>query len=49
MQPRPINEKKLRMSSVGLKASKTSKIVRLFHLILKIFTLQLLRKCYQNA
>ena len=37
------------VSLIGLKASKTSKIVSLFHLILKIFTLQLLRNCYQNA
>ena len=37
------------MSSVGSKVLKTSKIVRLFHLILKIFTLQLLRNSYQNA
>ena len=37
------------MSSVGSKVSKTSKIVSLFHLILKIFTLQLLRNSYQNA
>ena len=49
MQPKLINGKTLMMSSVGLKASKTSKIVSSFHLILKIFTLQLLRNSYQNA
>ena len=37
------------MSSVGSKVSKTSKIGNLFHLILKIFTLQLLRNSHQNA
>ena len=37
------------VSLIGLKASKTSKIVSLFHLILKIFTLQIQRNCYQNA
>ena len=41
--------KNTKMSSVGLKASKTSKIVSLFYLILKIFTLQFLRIFYQNA
>ena len=49
MQPKSINEKTLMMSSLGLKASKTRKIVSLFHLILEIFTLQLLRSYYQNA
>ena len=44
-----ILDKRNLMSSVGLKASKTSKIVSLFYLILKIFTLQLLRIFYQNA
>ena len=39
----------LMMSSVGFRASKTSKIVSSFHLILKIFTLPLLRNSYQNA
>ena len=43
MQLKLINGKTLMMSSVGLKVSKTSNIVRLFHLILKIFTLQLLK------
>ena len=37
MQPTLINGKTLMMSSVGLKASKASKIVSSFHLILKIF------------
>ena len=41
--------KTLTMLSVGLEASKTSQIVSLFHLILKIFTLQVLKNCYQNA
>ena len=49
MPPKSINGKTLMMSSVGLKASKTSKIVSLFHLILKIFISQLLRNSYQNA
>ena len=48
MQPKSINGKALMMSSVALNASKTSKILSLFHLILKIFTLQLLRSSYQN-
>ena len=39
MQLKSVNGKILKMSSVGLKASKTSKIVGLFHLILNIFTL----------
>ena len=39
MQPKLINGKTLMMSSVGLKASKISKIVSSFHLILKIFTI----------
>ena len=43
MQLKLINGKTLMMSSVGLKVSKTSNIVKLFHLILKIFTLQLLK------
>ena len=39
------------MSSVGFKASKTSKIVRLFHLTLKIPTItkELLSKCLSFA
>ena len=37
------------MSSIGLKASETSKVKSLFHLTLYIFTLQLLRNSYQNA
>ena len=45
MQAKSINGK----TSVGLKASKTSKIVSLFHLILKILALQLLRNSYENA
>ena len=49
MQQKSINRKTLTMSSVGSKASKTSKTVSLFHLILKTFTLQLLRNCYQNV
>ena len=49
MQPKSITGKTLTMSSVGLKASKISKIVSLFHLILKIFTLQLLKNYYQNT
>ena len=49
MQPKSINGKTLMMSSVGLKASKSSKVVSSFYLILKIFTLQSLRKSYQNA
>ena len=40
MQPRSINEKTLMITSVGLNASKTRKILSLFHLILKIFTLK---------
>ena len=49
MQQKLINGKTLMISSVGLKASKTSKIASSFHLILKIFTLQLLRNSYQNT
>ena len=49
MQPKLINGKTLIMSAVGLKASKTSKIVSSFHLIFKIFTLQLLSNSYQNV
>ena len=49
MQPKLINGKTLMMSFVSLKASKTIKIVSLFHLILKIVTLELLRNSYQNA
>ena len=49
MQPKSINGKTLMMSSIALNASKTSKIVSLFDLILKIFTLKLLRNSYQNA
>ena len=49
MEPKLINEKTLMVSSVGLKASKTSKIAILFNFILKIFTLQPLRNSYQNA
>ena len=48
MQPKLINGKTLMMSSVGLKASKISKILSSFHLILKIFTLPLPRNSYQN-
>ena len=46
-----VNGKTLTMSSVGLKASKTSKIVSLFHLIWNKLTILhvLLRNCYQNT
>ena len=44
-----INVKTLMMSLVGLKASKTNKIVKLFYLILNIFILQLLRNNYKNT
>ena len=49
MQPKLINGKTLTISSGGLKASKTSNILSLLHLKLKIFTLQLVRNCYQNV
>ena len=50
MQPKSVSGKTLMTSSVGLlKASKTSKIVCLFHLTLNIFTLHLLKNSYQNA
>ena len=44
-----MNGKTLTISSVGSKALRIGKIVRLIHLILKIFTLQLLRNSYKNA
>ena len=43
MQRQSIIGKTLMMPLVGLKASKASKSVSLFYLVLKIFTLQLLR------
>ena len=49
MQPKSNNKKTLMMSSVDLKASKISKIVGLFHLILQTFSLQLLTNSYKNA
>ena len=49
MQPKPINGKTLMMLSVRSKTSRTSKVVSLFHSILKIFTLQFLRNSCQNT
>lgn len=53
MQPKSVNEKTLMMPSVGLKASKGIKIVRLFNLILKILsstiTNELSSKCLNVA
>ena len=49
MQPKSVNRKRLMMSLVGSKASRASKIVSLFYLILKIFTRQLLRNSCRNA
>ena len=49
MQPNPINGKALMMSSVGSKELKTSKTVRLFDFIFKIFTLKVLRNSNRNT
>ena len=46
MQPKSINGKILMTSS---RASRTSKVISLLNLILKVFTLQLLRNFYENA